>query len=132
MTGTRLGNGAAGMTRIPAEFKSSLFHKKGALAAARDGNPEKASSACQFYLVEGKVQTEEQLNMIEQRNGLKYTPEQRAVYTSIGGTPQLDNNYTVFGEVISGLEVINKIVNVPRDANNRPLGDVRMRMEILK
>ena len=132
MPGTGLGSGGADMARIPAEFKTSLFHKKGVLAAARDGNPEKASSACQFYLVEGKVQTEEQLNMIEQSNGFKYSPEQRAAYTSIGGTPQLDNNYTVFGEVISGLEVINKIVNVSRDRSNRPLGDVRMRMEIMK
>jgi len=130
--GSMLGNGGSDMARIPAEFHPSLFHKKGVLAAARDGNPEKASSACQFYLVEGKVQTDEQLNMIEQSNGIKYSPEQRAVYTSIGGTPQLDNKYTVFGEVISGLEVINKIVNVSRDRVNRPLGDVRMRMEIIK
>jgi peptidyl-prolyl cis-trans isomerase B (cyclophilin B) len=120
------------MARIPAEFHPSLYHKKGALAAARDGNPEKASSACQFYLVEGKVQTEDQLILFEQSTGIKYTPEQRAVYKSIGGTPQLDNNYTVFGEVISGLEVISKIVNVSRDYINRPLGDVRMRMEIMK
>lgn len=132
MPGTGLGNGGADMARIPAEFKPSLFHKKGVLAAARDGNPEKASSACQFYLVEGRVQTEEQLNMIEERNGIKYSPEQRAAYTSIGGTPQLDNNYTVFGEVISGLEVITKIVNVPRNRQNRPLGDVRMHLEIMK
>ena len=130
--GSMLGNGGGDMARIPAEFHPSLYHKKGALAAARDGNPEKASSACQFYLVEGKVQTEDQLILFEQSNGIKYTPEQRAIYTSIGGTPQLDNNYTVFGEVISGLEVINKIVNVSRDYVNRPLGDVRMRMEIIK
>jgi len=132
MPGAGLGNGGGDMTRIPAEFKPGLIHKKGVLAAARDGNPEKASSACQFYLVEGKVQTEEQLNQFEQRNGFKYTPEQRAAYITIGGTPQLDMGYTVFGEVISGLEVIGKIVNVARDGNNRPLGDVRMRIEILK
>ncbi|MEX0636510.1 MAG: peptidylprolyl isomerase, partial [Ferruginibacter sp.] len=132
MPGTGLGNGGADMARISAEFNPSLFHKKGVLAAARDGNPEKASSACQFYLVEGKVQTEEQLNQLELRNGFKYTPEQRAAYTTIGGTPQLDMGYTVFGEVISGLEVIGKIVNVPRDGSNRPLGDVRMRMVIIK
>jgi peptidyl-prolyl cis-trans isomerase B (cyclophilin B) len=130
--GTGLGYGGSDIARIPAEFHPSLYHKKGALAAASDGNPEKASHACQFYLVEGNVQTEDQLILFEQRNGLKYTPEQRAVYKSIGGTPQLDNNYTVFGEVISGLEVINKIVNVSRDYVNRPLGDVRMRMEIMK
>jgi peptidyl-prolyl cis-trans isomerase B (cyclophilin B) len=130
--GSMLGNGGGDMARIPAEFHPSLYHKKGALAAARDGNPEKASSACQFYLVEGKVQTEDQLILFEQSTGIKYTPEQRAVYKSIGGTPQLDKNYTVFGEVISGLEVISKIVNVSRDYVNRPLGDVRMRMEIMK
>jgi len=130
--GSMLGNGGGDMARIPAEFHPSLYHKKGALAAARDGNPEKASSACQFYLVEGKVQTEDQLILFEQSTGIKYTPEQRAVYKSIGGTPQLDKNYTVFGEVISGLEVISKIVNVSRDYINRPLGDVRMRMEIMK
>lgn len=130
--GSMLGNGGGDMSRIPAEFHPSLFHKKGALAAARDGNPEKASSACQFYLVEGKVQTEDQLILFEQNNGIQYTPEQRAAYTSIGGTPQLDRNYTVFGEVISGLEVIQKIVNAARDFNNRPLGNVRMRMEIMK
>lgn len=130
--GSMLGNGGGDMARTPAEFHPSLYHKKGALAAARDGNPEKASSACQFYLVEGNVQTEDQLILFEQSNGIKYTPEQRAIYTSIGGTPQLDNNYTVFGEVISGLEVINKIISVSRDYVNRPLGDVRMRMEIMK
>ncbi|MEX1203323.1 MAG: peptidylprolyl isomerase [Ferruginibacter sp.] len=129
---TGLGNGGANMTRIPAEFNPHLIHKKGMLAAARDGNPEKASSACQFYLVEGNVQTAEQLNLYEQRNGIKYTTEQRAAYTTIGGTPQLDMGYTVFGEVISGLEVIGKIANASRDGNNRPLGDVRMRMEIVQ
>jgi peptidyl-prolyl cis-trans isomerase B (cyclophilin B) len=130
--GSMLGNGGGDMARIPAEFHPSLYHKKGALAAASDGNPEKASNACQFYLVDGQVQTEDQLMLFEQRNGITYSTEQRAAYTSIGGTPQLDMRYTVFGEVISGLEVINKIVNVSRDYVNRPLGNVRMRMEILK
>jgi peptidyl-prolyl cis-trans isomerase B (cyclophilin B) len=129
--GSMLGNGGSDMARIPAEFHPSLFHKKGVLAAARDGNPEKASSACQFYLVEGKVQTDDELNFFEQRNGIKYTPEQRAAYTTIGGTPQLDMAYTVFGEVISGMEVVQKIINAARDAKNRPIDNVRMRMEIL-
>lgn len=130
--GIMLGNGGDNLSRIPAEFKPSLYHKKGVLAAARDGNPEKASSACQFYLVEGKLWTDEQLNMMEQQEGVKYTQEQRINYKTIGGTPHLDGAYTVFGEVETGIEVIGKIANVSRDANNRPLGDLRMKMEILQ
>jgi peptidyl-prolyl cis-trans isomerase B (cyclophilin B) len=130
--GMMLGNGGDNLSRIPAEFKPSLYHKKGVLAAARDGNPEKASSACQFYLVEGKLWTDEQLNMMEQQEGVKYTPEQRINYKTIGGTPHLDGAYTVFGEVETGIEVIGKIANVSRDTNNRPLGDIRMKMEILQ
>ena len=131
-TGTMLGSGGDTMKRIPAEFNPALYHKKGVLAAARDGNPQKASSACQFYLVEGKIYTEDQLNMQEQQKGFKYTPEQRKMYTTVGGTPQLDAGYTVFGEIESGVEVISKISGVPRDGANRPLGDIRMRIEILK
>lgn len=127
-----LGNGGSDMTRIPAEFRQSLIHKKGALAAARDGNPEKASSACQFYIVQGKPATDAELDMLEQRNGIKYTPAQRLIYKTIGGTPFLDQNYTVFGEVISGLEVIDKIASVPTNGANRPVGDVRMKMEVIK
>lgn len=130
--GSVLGMGGSDMARIPAEFRPQLFHKKGALAAARDGNPQKASSACQFYLVEGKTYNDQELNMIEQQKGIKFRPDQREVYNTVGGTPFLDQDYTVFGEVESGLEVIGKIVNAPRDANNRPLGDIRMKMEILK
>jgi len=131
-SGTMLGNGGGDMERISAEFDTALIHKKGALAAARDGNPEKASSACQFYLVEGKPATDAELDMLEVRQGRKYSPQQREIYKTIGGTPFLDMNYTVFGEVISGLDVITKIANVQKDGANRPLGDVRMKMEILK
>lgn len=130
--GTMLGSGGDDMARIPAEFDTALIHKKGALAAARDGNPEKASSACQFYLVEGKIATDAELDMMEQRQGRKYSPQQRAIYKTIGGTPFLDMNYTVFGEVVSGLEIIAKIANAPRDQANRPLGNVRMKMELVK
>ncbi len=130
--GSMLGMGGGDMARIPAEFRPYLFHKKGALAAARDGNPEKASSACQFYIVEGRVSNDKELDMIQQQKGIKFSPEQRQAYTTVGGTPFLDQDYTVFGEVVSGLEVLDKIINVPRDANNRPLGDVRMKMELLK
>ncbi len=130
--GTMLGNGGGDMARIPAEFRQTLRHKRGALAAARDGNPEKASSAAQFYIVQGKTFTEDELNMIEARKSIKYTPKEKAIYKTTGGTPFLDMEYTVFGEVESGLEVINKIAGVQRDANNRPLGDVRMRLELIK
>ena len=131
-SGTMLGNGGDDMARIPAEFRTGLIHKKGVLAAARDGNPQKASSACQFYLVDGTAVNDDMLTGLEQRQGRKYTPEQRNIYKTAGGTPFLDMEYTVFGEVESGMDVISKIANVPRDGNNRPLGDVRMRMELVK
>ncbi len=127
-----LGNGGGDMVRIPAEFRPELIHKKGALAGARDNNPAKASSACQFYLVEGRTFTDQELNNIELRNGIKYSPEQREIYKTVGGTPFLDGNYTVFGEVESGLDVISKISHTPRNQNDRPLVDIRMYMEIIK
>lgn len=130
--GARLGNGGDQLARIPAEFNPTLFHKKGALAAARDGNALKASSACQFYIVDGKTFTDEQLTMLERQNGRKYTEEQRIIYKTMGGTAQLDQNYTVFGEVETGLEVIGKITGAAKDGNNRPLADVRMKMEIMQ
>ena len=129
--GTMLGNGDVGYT-IPAEFDTSLFHKKGALAAARTDNPEKASSGCQFYIVQGKKYSDADLNMMEMQSGIKFSPAKRNIYKTIGGTPFLDMNYTVFGEVESGLEVIDKIAAVPGDGANRPLADVRMKIEVLK
>jgi cyclophilin family peptidyl-prolyl cis-trans isomerase len=130
--GSMLGMGGGDMTRIPAEFSKSLIHKRGALAAARDGNPEKASSACQFYLVQGKKISDAELNMIESSKGIKYSPAQRNTYKTVGGTPFLDMEYTVFGEVESGVEVIDKIAGVPANPANRPDADIRMKMEILK
>lgn len=127
-----LGGGGGNMERIPAEFKKGLIHKKGALAAARDGNAEKASSACQFYIVQGKVLSDAELNMTEERTGVKYTLAQRNIYKKLGGTPFLDQNYTVFGEVISGLEVVDKIANAPKAPGDRPIGDIRMKMEVVK
>lgn len=132
--GQQLGMGDIGYT-IPAEFDTSLAHKRGALAAARQPdhvNPTKASSGCQFYIVQGKTWTDEELNMFEMRKGSKYTPEQRAMYKTVGGTAQLDMNYTVFGEVESGFEVIDKIATVKRDGYNRPFGDIRMYIELIK
>ena len=189
--GTMLGNGDAGYT-VPAEIVPGLFHKKGALATARQGdqvNPTKASSGCQFYIVQGKVFRNGELDTMEQRanfgikqqiftkiiskpeNGelkkrfikyqnesaidslqaltktiepeidamyekadkFKFYPEERKAYTTVGGTPQLDNNYTVFGEVIEGIDIVDKIAGVKTDQADRPLVDVRvLSMEIVK
>lgn len=123
--GQRLGSGGLDY-RVDAEFLPELFHKKGALAAARDGNPEKASSSCQFYIVQGKKSTDQELEMIEKRNNITYTEEQKKIYKEIGGTPFLDQNYTVFGEVIAGLDVLDKIADVEKDASDRPKEDVKM------
>ena len=131
VAGAMLGNGDVGYT-IPAEFDITLFHKRGALAAARTNNPEKASSGCQFYIVQGRLFTDAELNEKELQMGKKYTDVQRIIYKTVGGTAQLDMDYTVFGETESGLEVIDKIAGVPRDANDRPLGDLHMKMEIVK
>ncbi len=129
--GQMLGMGDVGYT-IPAEFDTSLFHKKGALAAARTPNPAKASSGCQFYIVQGNVLTDADLNMIEMQKGIKYSAAQRKIYKTIGGTPFLDQDYTVFGEVESGLNVIDKIASVPKAPGDRPTGDVRMKIEVIK
>lgn len=129
--GTMLGNGDLGY-KIPAEIFPTLFHQRGVLAAARDDNPEKASSACQFYLVQGKVLTDEEMDAFEKKWNVKIPVEHRTVYKTIGGTPWLDGNYTVFGEVIEGLNIIDSIANVKCDGNNRPLTDIRMYMHELK
>jgi peptidyl-prolyl cis-trans isomerase B (cyclophilin B) len=126
VAGAMLGNGEMPGGRIPAEFNPNIIHKKGALAAARDNNPDMASSNCQFYIVQGRVFNEQQLHSMEQRRGTPYTPEQINTYKTIGGTPHLDMGYTVFGEVLKGLEVVDKIAAVARDANDRPNQDVRI------
>ena len=128
--GEMLGMGDVGYT-IPAEFDSSLYHKKGALCAARTENPEKASSGCQFYIVQGRNISEGELNNIEQQSGIKYSSAKRMTYKMKGGTPFLDMNYTVFGEVESGMEVVNSIAAAPVDNFKRPIKDIRMRMEII-
>jgi cyclophilin family peptidyl-prolyl cis-trans isomerase len=130
--GQMLGNGGKNY-RVPAEFNIHLFHKRGVLAAARDDNPERASSSCQFYIVQGKKWTDAELDQTEQLrlDGKKLPDSVRTIYKTIGGTPQLDMNYTVFGEVIAGLEVIDKIAAKPKDRYNRPLQDVRMKIIIL-
>ncbi len=126
-----LGAGDVGY-KVPAEFNDSLYHKKGALCAARDGNPEKASSGCQFYVVQGKKYTDEELNSMEARMGSKYSAQQRTDYKTLGGTPQLDKNYTVYGEVIEGMDVIDKIAAVQTKPGDRPVQDVRMTVKVVK
>lgn len=127
--GQALGSGGPGYT-IPAEFYPSFYHKKGALAAARQSdavNPKKESSGSQFYIVQGTVYRDSQLKSLENtQKHLPFTTEQRSAYTTIGGTPQLDNAYTVFGEVMEGLEIIDKIAASPTDERNRPLTDIKI------
>jgi len=131
--GQPLGNGGPKYT-IPAEFRVTLFHRKGVLAAARDGddvNPEKASSGSQFYIVQGKKFTDAGLDSVEtyRLKGRKIPDDQREVYKTIGGTPHLDQGYTVFGEVVSGLDVVDTIAAVPtskEEDRDRPLEDVRI------
>ena len=186
-TGISLGSGDVGYT-IPAEFiYPKYYHKRGSLAAARqsdNSNPLKASSGCQFYIVEGKTFTDIELDSIEQNNkrGLevklfqnivktkqaevskfrlernqaklntlrdsilvvaqtqiqknpsyKFTPQQRNDYKNIGGTPHLDGEYTVFGEVIEGIDIVDKISKTKTDRNNRPLEDIKViKAEIVK
>ena len=132
--GQMLGDGELGYT-IPAEFVPSLYHKKGALAAARQGdqvNPQKASSSCQFYIGQGKIWTADQLKMVEERYRKKFTPEQAEVYATVGGTPFLDGDYTVFGEVVEGIEVIDKIAAVACGPMDRPVEDVKMKMTVIE
>jgi len=131
--GMELGNGDVGYT-VPAEFRDSLFHKRGVLAAARDDLPSKASSGCQFYIIEGKRFTDEELDKLIQTRlkGRQIPPSQRAVYKSVGGSPHLDQNYTVYGEVVSGLDMVDLIAAVKKDKNDRPLADVTMTVSLLK
>jgi cyclophilin family peptidyl-prolyl cis-trans isomerase len=131
--GQPLGNGGPGYT-VPAEFRATLFHKKGVIAAARTGdnmNPQKASSGSQFYIVQGKTFTDAGLDSLEKfrLRGRKIPLDQREVYKTIGGTPHLDQGYTVYGEVVKGLDIIDKIATVQTSKGqdlDRPTQDVRI------
>jgi len=126
--GQMLGSGDVGYT-VPAEFNPALFHKKGALSAARQGdqvNPEKRSSGCQFYLVQGRKWTDNELNSFEAQRGSKFSPVQREAYKTLGGTPHLDGGYTVYGEVVEGLEIIDLIAAVKTAPGDRPVEDVKI------
>lgn len=128
-----LGQSGPGYT-VPAEFVDSLIHVKGALAAARLGdrqNPQRNSSGSQFYIVDGQPLTEANLQNLEQNFKKSYTPEQRQRYLEVGGSPVLDKEYTVFGQVVEGLDVIDKIAAVPTGQANRPTRDVRMTVKVL-
>ena len=132
--GAPLGSGGPGY-RIEAEITPELIHKKGALSAARQGdavNPKKESSGSQFYIVQGRPVDEATLDQLEARKNIRYTPEQRATYQEVGGTPFLDADYTVFGEVIEGMDVIDKIAKVKTDGRDRPREDVEMRIRVIK
>jgi len=126
--GKQLGMGGPGYT-IDAEIGAP--HLRGTIAAARRGgasNPEKKSSGSQFYIVTGSEVTSAVLDRIEQQKNIEYTEEERAIYLEEGGTPQLDGDYTVFGRLISGFDVAEKIANQNRDQANRPTQDIPMKI----
>jgi len=130
--GAPLGNGGPGYT-IPAEIGN--HHFKGALSAARQGdniNPERNSSGSQFYVVQGTKQTDQTLNQMSSQSGVSYSPEEVALYKELGGTPFLDGQYTVFGEVVEGMDVIDKIASVQTANGDRPVEDVKMNVKIIK
>lgn len=135
-----LGNGGPGYT-LKAEPRRELIHKKGALVAARPtdlSDPEKRSHGSQFFLVDGQPWSPSDLGLLVQKRNAAdpgidhaYTPDQMREYATHGGLPKLDGNYTVFGEVVEGLDVLDRIMAVPCDGRDRPMTDVRMWMRVL-
>ncbi|MBC8111276.1 MAG: peptidylprolyl isomerase [Verrucomicrobia bacterium] len=126
-----LGDGNVGYT-VPAEFDPKIFHKKGVIAAARDDRPDKASSGCQFYIVQGKKFTDDMFPAAEKRSGRIIPEDQKQIYRTLGGTPHLDMNYTAYGEVISGLEMVDKIAAQSKNTKDRPQKDIRMKVSVEK
>ena len=131
--GKPVGSGSAPGERIPAEFRTEkgIYHKRGALAAARDNNPQKASSNCQFYIVQRKAWRSGQLDSATVSRKLVLNDDQKQLYTSIGGTPHLDGGYTVFGDLEIGMEVLDQIAATKTDRMDRPEKDIRMRLFLL-
>jgi peptidyl-prolyl cis-trans isomerase B (cyclophilin B) len=126
------GSGGPGYT-IPAEFRPTLFHKRGALGAARTGddvNPARASSGSQFYIVQGKKFTDAGLDSVEKfrLKGRKIPDDERSIYRQLGGAPHLDQQYTVFGEVVRGMDVVDSIAAVKTSGSplDRPVAEVRI------
>ncbi len=124
--GEPLGSGGPGYT-VPGEFVPGLIHQKGALAAARQGdqvNPERASSGSQFYIVQGRTWISEELDQMDANREKPLTEKQREIYKTEGGVPHLDEAYTIFGQVVEGMEVIDRIAAVETDDRDRPKEDV--------
>ena len=120
---------------IPAEFNINCIHKRGAIAAARKGdqvNPLKESSACQFYIVHGKVYTEAELSLMAKQMQTQFNEHQIKTYTTVGGVPYLDYAYTVFGEVVEGMDVVDKIASQPVNNAKRPLKNITFTIEKIK
>ena len=126
--GQALGQGGPG---YQIDHEIGAPHIRGALAAARTQNPQKRSSGSQFYIVQGSPVDDNTLNQMEQQKGIKYNDAQRQLYKELGGAPFLDNDYTVYGEVVDGFDVIDKIAQVPKGQADRPVQDVKMTVRIL-
>ncbi len=126
--------GGASMKTLPAEIVAGKYHKRGALAAAREDelvNPEKQSSPSEFYIVVGRTYPYELIDKIGDRTGYKFSEEQKQVYSTKGGTPHLDGGYTVFGEVIEGMDVVDKIASSPVNGET-PLEMITMKMKVVE